>query len=132
EDSSGYRQALQEEILSVISTSDANLLDRPGGVFVRRSDQLSEEDKVLMQTVARLILSAADGPLVDQVNRRLHVEMPAWLFASAERGPVDALAVLRKSTPEPLDRPDLVAFNGLGGFTNDGREYVIVTSREAR
>ncbi|HVZ34539.1 MAG TPA: glucoamylase family protein, partial [Polyangiaceae bacterium] len=132
EDSSGYRQVLQEEILSVIGTSDANLLDRPGGVFVRRSDQLSEEDKILMQTVARLILNGADGPLADQLNRRLHVEMPAWLFESAERGPVSAPLAAAPAAVQQLERPDLVAFNGLGGFTHDGREYVITTSRQSR
>jgi cellobiose phosphorylase len=34
--------------------------------------------------------------------------------------------------PQKLERPDLVAFNGLGGFTNDGREYVITTTQQAR
>ena len=33
---------------------EANLLDRPGGIFVRAAEQISEEDKVLMQTVARV------------------------------------------------------------------------------
>ena len=54
EDPSGYRQVLQDEIMGVIaSRAEASLLDRPGGIFVRRSEQMSEEDKVLMQTVAR-------------------------------------------------------------------------------
>jgi cyclic beta-1,2-glucan synthetase len=132
EDNSGYRQVLQEEILNMIGPSDANLLDRPGGIFVRRSDQLSEEDKILMQTVARLILNAADGPLSEQVNRRLHAEMPAWLFASPERTPLTLPSNVAVATPAPLERPDLIAFNGLGGFTKDGREYVIVTNRESR
>ena len=57
EDQSGYRQALQEEILGVIgSSADASLLDKPGGIFVRRLEQMSDEDKVLMQTVARVIV----------------------------------------------------------------------------
>jgi cyclic beta-1,2-glucan synthetase len=132
EDSSGYRQIVQDEISSVIGTSDANLLDRPGGVFVRRSDQISGEDKILMQTVARLILNGADGLLADQVNRRLHLEMPAWLFERAERGPIHAPLTGAKPAVQELERPDLVAFNGLGGFTRDGREYVITTSRESR
>jgi cellobiose phosphorylase len=131
EDSSGYRQVLQEEILGIIGPSDANLLDRPGGIFVRRSDQLSEEDRVLMQTVARCIVSDSDGPLSEQVNRRLHVEMPAWLFASQEEPSRTVIGPLEPSAPAP-DRPDLIGFNGLGGFTNDGREYVITTTAESR
>jgi len=58
EDQSGYRQVLHEQIMNMIaSRGDANLLDKPGGIFVRRSEQMSEEDKVLMQTVARVIVS---------------------------------------------------------------------------
>jgi cyclic beta-1,2-glucan synthetase len=132
EDSSGYRQALQEAVLGVIGPSEASLLDRPGGIFVRRGDQLSEEDRVLMQTVARLIVSDSDGPLSEQVNRRLHVEMPAWLFAQQQDLPPPESARIPKLPVRSLERPDLIAFNGLGGFTHDGREYVITTSAEAR
>ena len=35
------------------SSADASLLDKRGGIFVRRLDQMSDDDKVLMQTVAR-------------------------------------------------------------------------------
>ena len=132
EDTSGYRQVLQEEIMGVIGPSDASLLERPGGIFLRRSDQLSEEDKILMQTVARLIVGDRDGPLSEQVNRRLHVEMPAWLFAHKGDGRFPIVPVPQKVAPTKVERPDLVAFNGLGGFTNDGREYVIITTRETR
>jgi cyclic beta-1,2-glucan synthetase len=132
EDRSGYRQVLHEEILGVIGPSDASFLDRPGGIFLRRTDQLSEDDRVLMQTVARLIVSGSDGPLVEQVNRRLYMEMPAWLFARHQDPPPSASS----RTPPPLartpERPDLVAFNGLGGFTRDGREYVITTTATSR
>ncbi len=135
EDASGYRQVLQEEILAVIGPSDTSLLDRPGGIFVRRSDQLSEEDKILIQTVARLIVSDTEGPLSEQVNRRLHFEMPAWLFASKESDEDDKSPVPpgdSEAAAPGLERPDLVAFNGLGGFTKDGREYVIITTRRSR
>jgi cyclic beta-1,2-glucan synthetase len=132
EDNSGYRQILQDEILGAIGPSDASLLDRPGGIFVRRSEQLSEEDRVLMQTVARLIVSDSDGPLSEQANRRLHVEMPAWLFASQQGLPAPESTRAPKAVAPPLERPDLIAFNGLGGFTHDGREYVITTTAQAR
>ena len=49
---------------------EANLLDRPGGIFVRPAQQISHEDRVLMQTVARVIISDAQGSLADQVGRR--------------------------------------------------------------
>src|SRR4029079_18623839 len=82
EDQSGYRQDLQDQIMGVIaSRAEANLLDRPGGIFVRRIEQMSEEDKVLMQTVARVILSDSGGTLADQVARRPRTETAVPAFA---------------------------------------------------
>ena len=132
DDTSGYRQALQEEIFSVIGPqSEVSLLDRPGGIFVRRADQLSEEDKILMQTVARVIVNGPDGALADQMSARAHIELPPRLFSGKERR---ARSLSRGHDPgaDKIDRPDLTAFNGLGGFTHDGREYVITTTRESR
>jgi cyclic beta-1,2-glucan synthetase len=136
EDTSGYRQTVQEEILAVAGgPSEASLLDRPGGIFVRRSDQLTEEDKGLMLTVARLVVSDRDGPLVEQMKRRVHNEMPPLLLSGKEHHPEpvepDAHADPDSAEVAP-ERPDLSAFNGLGGFTLDGREYVITTTRRAR
>ncbi len=128
EDPSGYREVLQEAILAVIDgLSETSLLDRPGGIFVRRSEQLAEDDRVLLQTVARLIVSDADGPLADQMNRRVYSELPPPLLET----PALATAVVDVPAVR-TDRPDLRAFNGLGGFTPDGREYIITTSRAAR
>jgi cellobiose phosphorylase len=126
EDQSGYRQVLQDQILGVIaSRAEANLLDRPGGIFVRRIEQMSEEDKVLMQTVARVILSDSGGTLADQVDRRARAETAVPAFAPARsRRTVAPVAV-------EVVRHDLADFNGTGGFTRDGREYVITTTSEA-
>jgi len=131
EDPSGYRQVLHDEIMSVIAAvSDANLLDKPGGIFVRRSEQIAEEDKVLMQTVARLIIADTAGTLAEQIVRKPRAELPPPLLASKRMPP--ALGVAVAPPPSTTERPDLVDFNGLGGFTHDGREYVITTTRDKR
>ncbi len=135
EDASGYRQVLQDEITAVVaSLSESSLLDRPGGIFVRRADQLSEEDKVLMQTAARLIINDSDGSLADQISRRPPIDMPPPLFPSQERRrEPSSLPMTRFAPPDTAaPRSDLSMWNGLGGFTPDGREYVIVTSPRLR
>jgi cyclic beta-1,2-glucan synthetase len=59
EDFSGYRAVLHDRIMGIIQTGPAaDLVDKPGGIFVRRAEQISEEDRVLFQTVARVILLA--------------------------------------------------------------------------
>ncbi len=71
EDFSGYRQVLNDRIMGLIAAGpDANRLDKPGGIFVRRSEQLSEEDRVLLQTVARAIITDSAETLAEQVERQ--------------------------------------------------------------
>ncbi|MBA3273729.1 MAG: cyclic beta 1-2 glucan synthetase, partial [Chthoniobacterales bacterium] len=125
EDQSGYRQLLQDQIMAVVaSRGDSNLLDRPGGIFVRRSEQMSEEDKVLMQTVARVIITDTAGTLAEQIDRRPRAELAIPKFTALRKRQAEAPVAVE------VKRPDLNAFNGIGGFTGDGREYVVTTTAE--
>ena len=123
EDPSGYRQVLQDEILAVVtSVTEAGSMDKPGGVFVRRSEQITEEDRVLIQTVARVIVSDTAGTLVEQMDRRGRADPMAPLLPAKD--PRDHPPLQRAPvTTAPIERSDLAAFNGTGGFTPDGREY---------
>ncbi|MCX5903468.1 MAG: cyclic beta 1-2 glucan synthetase, partial [Proteobacteria bacterium] len=123
EDHSGYRQLLHDQIMGLIAAgTEANVADRPGGIFVRPGDQIADEDRILLQTVARAIISDSRGTLADQINRRGPAEVTAPLLTPTR--------TLRSEPPAvaALPRPDLIFFNGLGGFTPDGREYVITTA----
>ena len=128
EDPSGYRANLHEQIVAALAViGDASLIDQKGGVFLRRTDQMSEPDRILFQTVARVILSDAAGSLGDQIDRRPRSELVQPVRFERQRpGGATPLAI------PPVERPDLTAFNGHGGFTKDGREYVITMTREAR
>ncbi len=122
EDRAGYRQVLQDQILALVAVGlETQAMDRPGGIFVRSLEQISEEDRILFQAVARVILSDSRGTLAEQVNRP---------------GPVQGrVPRLRPGRPRQEEAPgafrppqrDLILSNGIGGFTRDGREYVITT-----
>jgi len=119
EDHSVYRQAVAERIVGLIAAGvGAGMLDKPGGIFVRRADQMSDEDRTLFQTVARVVISDASGNLAQIVERRPKIEPPPPRLVPA-RGPGDDPAATRR-VPS-----DLRMFNGYGGFSADGREYVI-------
>ncbi len=106
--------------MDIVSASPgAALLDRPGGVFVRRGEHMSDEDRALLQTVARIVLEDDAGTLTDQVNRRLRPEMAMPRFRSSKTH-MDIIP-----TPEAPQR-DLAFYNGIGGFSRDGREYVVI------
>jgi cyclic beta-1,2-glucan synthetase len=127
EDHAGYRQLLQEQIMGLIAAGiEATVTEKPGGIFVRPGDQISAEDRVLLQSVARAVITDSLGPLADQVDRRA--------LAAA---PPPRLVPTRSHSPAPgpggtIAREDLLFFNGLGGFTSDGREYIITTTREQK
>jgi cyclic beta-1,2-glucan synthetase len=118
EDFSGYRAVLHDRIMGMIQSGPAaDLVDKPGGVFVRRSEQISEEDRVLFQTVARVVLVDTAGTLAEQAEKRAPSErMPARFPRNPEH---------RSEPSVPLPQRERAYFNGLGGFTVDGREYAI-------
>jgi cyclic beta-1,2-glucan synthetase len=127
EDRAGYRQLLHEQIISLIAAGvEETGIDRPGGIFVRSADQISSEDRILFQTVARAIISDTLGSLADQINRHGFGEFSIPLLK-----PTHAYKP-NQQPDEILPRHDLIFYNGTGGFTADGREYVITTSKERK
>jgi len=118
EDFSGYRAVLQDLIMGLINAGpEAQVIDKPGGVFVRRSEELTEDERVLLQTVARIVFSDTAKTLIEQVERRV----------SAERAS-DRLEPSQQAAAEPvypLAARERIFSNGLGGFTPDGHEYVV-------
>jgi cyclic beta-1,2-glucan synthetase len=88
-----------------------------GTVFVLRADRVSAEVRSVLQSAARAVLLSRHGTLAQQV-KRLDVIEPA--AAPPRRSPA-----IRQ--PEAASaRPALEFFNGLGGFTADGREYMTI------
>jgi cyclic beta-1,2-glucan synthetase len=120
EDRNGYRQQLQEQIIGLIAAGvEAHVVDRPGGIFVRHAEQISAEDRILFHSVARAIITDSQGTLADQINRRVSVGvLPPRLAPTRAYRP--------KAFPGvEAAGENLILFNGTGGFTPDGREYVI-------
>lgn len=120
EDQAGYRQQLQDLIMALVTSgSEAHMVDRPGGIFVRPAQQLSNEDRLLMLAVARLVLSDGNGSLAEQVHR--HVSEPALPRFDPLR-----MRTSRSRPPSPTAvPPSLLLGNPYGGFSADGSEYLI-------
>ena len=123
EDHAGYRQLLQEQIMDLIAAGvEANVVERAGGIFVRPVDQISAEDRILFQAVSRIIIMDSLGPLADQITRRTigPLTVPRLALTQSHRPETSSAAAMPRS--------DLMFFNGFGGFTPDGREYIITTT----
>jgi len=129
-----YRQRLQEQIMGlVVGSSGAQVVDRPGGIFVRHVDQIAPEDRTLLQSVARAVFSDTRGTLAEQVLRRpLRERRPAPFVAT--RAPEPSTKASARASRDDGDtasaslRRDaqrLLLENGIGGFAHGGREYVV-------
>ncbi len=125
EDHAGYRQLLQQQIMDLVAAGVlASPTERGGEIFVRIAEQISNEDRILFQSVARAIITDARGVLSAQISPRRSPE-------SDNQGIRIRRLTRGKSTQESeLPYRDLILFNGMGGFTRDGREYVITVSQD--
>ena len=117
-----YAQDLHDSLEALVRTSQSVLQhDVHAGrarVYILRGDRLSSEDGVLLQSAARAVLLSRRGSLADQVTR---LERPGRITL-----PRSAVRSKRSSGEPAVLRPELEFFNGLGGFADDGREYVTI------
>ncbi|MGB3563102.1 MAG: phosphorylase, partial [Thermoanaerobaculia bacterium] len=122
---SSYAQDFQESLESMVRASQSavghEMQGEHGGVSVLRSDLLSPRDRILLRAAARVVILARRGTLSEQVVR----------LQRSRPGPVPPRLRSPSETAETVSPPtlDLEFFNGLGGFTADGREYVTVLGK---
>ena len=116
-----YRMDLQDTVQQMVESGPEQAwIDRPGGVFLRRTDLMPAEDQLLLRASARAVMDGAEGGLAQQLVRPAasYTRLPGAIRVAP---PPPSAAAL---TP-PAALPELESFNGLGGFAADGREYVI-------
>jgi cyclic beta-1,2-glucan synthetase len=95
---------------------------RSGGAYLLRADRMAEPERILLMTVARAVLDGSRGELANQLDR------PDLEWQEAP----DLVLAPRPATAAPLaegqrvEVPPLTLANGLGGFADGGRDYVVV------
>lgn len=119
EEASSYDKPLLSELQRLLQAySHYSLLDKPGGIFLRSCDQMAEEELNLLLATSRVHLIAARGSLRQQLVSPLPItNPPPPRFLPNRHIPEDP--------SPPLPFLELPYFNGLGGFSPDGREYII-------
>jgi cyclic beta-1,2-glucan synthetase len=124
ERASSYVQDLQIAIETLVRTSQSRISSdvKPaaGRVYVLRADLMSSDARAHLIAISRAVLVGQRGPLSEQLDRVPDIKLtaaprPKRLAAEAER-PVDDVPPSKT----------LEFFNGLGGFSDDGREYVTI------
>ena len=121
EDHGGYRQVLHNDIQNLVAPGvSGDSREHPGGIFIRSADQISAEDRILFQSVAHIVITDSLGTLEEQMNRRSKLKSSIPYFSPSKFH----TSVVTSVAPQN----NLQFFNGIGGFSNDGKEYVITTT----
>ena len=89
-----------------------------GTVHVLRSDLIGAEARALLLSVASVVLVAGAGGIGQQIDAATAAPAPQ------PRAPTRAPPAVPPAVP--FDTSALEFFNGTGGFSDDGREYVTV------
>ena len=124
----GYNQDLRDRIHRLLSLMNSDIwLNQRGGIFVVNAGQMHEADRVLLESAARVVLNTSDAVTTGQTSLALQLAAlrrhPEPLPPFAPERPSAAVGEI--ALP-PVARPiDLAFDNGLGGFSADGREYLI-------
>ena len=122
EQASSYGQDLRQALEALVrSRRQAEALGKTsqvGGIFLLRRDLISAEDHDVLRSAARVVLLSRHGTLSEQIVRLLRGEP-----AAAPPRPPRPSAPTGDTSPPHLE---LEFFNGLGGFGEDGREYVTI------
>ncbi len=121
-----YLQELQIAIETAVRSSQSrprySAQSGRGNVYTLRADLISHESRMLLLSVAQVVLIARKGNLSAQLSTK-------------DSPPVSLLPQGKLRLPSPADIPlprGLQFFNGTGGFSAQGDEYSIVLEQGSR
>lgn len=150
-DEESYIQPLLEMIRDLaVSGRSCDLMDRRGGIFIRNTRQMTPGQRNLLFACAKLIINADNGvadfidealdsdEIIQAVKANRRGEIAKYAVKAAASEFAQELAHMEIQTGETqagdsqAGEHDIVHitdklsfFNGIGGFTENGEEYVI-------
>jgi cellobiose phosphorylase len=92
-------------------------VDQPGGVFLRSTNKMPKGELIAVMAAAQAVLVAARGTLRQQLAIPVPVSPQMMKWTPGKQ--------FREEPSPPLPFMELEYFNGVGGFTRDGKEYAI-------
>ncbi|MBB5210400.1 cellobiose phosphorylase [Microbulbifer hydrolyticus] len=125
EESAGYEQQTRDRLNEMITDIRGRTLRKlSGSVVMVPGQELPGDERARLLAAARVILNSSAGSVAQQLKNGI-ATLRSQLEPLPPFVPVPHGDNTTQSTPE-LERPDDLLFdNGLGGFSADGREYVL-------
>ncbi|CZQ86184.1 glycosyl hydrolase 94 [Trichococcus palustris] len=124
EEVNSYDLPLHASIIEALNSSHIHqMIGKSGGAFIVDKSKTSLEEIYLLYAVARIIVRGDGGTLSEQMEETSERE------PEQQRDSVYSKAIREYGSPAS-EEPTLLYPNGLGGFTEDGREYVIQMEKD--
>jgi cyclic beta-1,2-glucan synthetase len=121
EQGTSYFEELHGQLEALVRSGDEHgLVDKPGGLFVRKGAQIPKEDLDLLMAAARVVMVGDRGGLSAQLERLERPMSPPDPFFPTRSKPRPP------ATVEPPPALELQFANGSGGFAPERREYCVV------
>ena len=121
EQGTDYGAEMNRLLYRLMARSQSDIwINQRGGVFIIYADQMKEHERILLKTAALVVLNGDKGGIRDQ--------MPGYTVPVRHLPAFTPSRSTVREAQQPLSLPEageLLFFNGHGGFTPDGREYVI-------
>jgi cyclic beta-1,2-glucan synthetase len=118
----GYEQPINEKVRNAVAASHArDMTNRSGGVFIINRNDIDEKQISLLYTAASLVVR-------DSIQAfRKAVKSAVYVYEAGPRAKAynDEQRQYRTTLHNKSENERLLFFNGIGGFSEDGREYVI-------
>ncbi|MCM8709887.1 cyclic beta 1-2 glucan synthetase [Clostridium sp. SYSU_GA19001] len=113
-----YVQPLLDSVRDLISSSHArDKMNKTGGVFLHSRGSMAAEDVNFLISVARLVVDAEKGNLLQQIKDEDISETLELLSVKEEKYDIK---------PYKFPHVNLEFFNGYGGFDTENDEYTII------
>ncbi len=120
EDESIYYQPLHENIKEVVCEKRGNAIDYHGGIFIKNRNILENGERILLYKWARFVVGAEEGFSNKKVKKDYIPYKEFNKTKKTECSENDGSYDVSHNVPSHTDY-----FNGYGGFSEDGREYII-------
>ncbi|QCX34529.1 glycosyl transferase family 36 [Caloramator sp. E03] len=123
EDEGSYLEPLQNLLRDLVfSGSFRSFIDCTGGIFIRSASNMPKEDITLLYSVARIVIKAELGNILNQVDL-------SW-YNIPKSKPINKIKNTEIEYLNGDDNLNLKFFNGYGGFDEDKKEYVIKLKKD--
>jgi cyclic beta-1,2-glucan synthetase len=121
-----YGAELNGLLYRMVNKMDGEVwLHQRGGIFILYRDQIGVEEHTLLQTAASVLLKGADGSLGDQMPGYAPPVHHLPEFTATRPAESEEFADQSPHSIPLEEISGLRNYNGFGGFSADGREYII-------